>query len=242
MFIIASAPNKRSLGATNGLSQTTVSIARAIGPALSTSLFSYSVEKNLLKGYAVYVIFATLSCFALRLATRLPEKVWDWENSTPDSNFASTWYKDAVRGGSCLGAPFIDVLYYMKRPRLLHWSRFKHAITSTNLYGSTANVFDIILILTNRFFASYFNSKELWVVRFMHLVLNCTPGVDERYYNAIHVGKLSRQSSSQISKQFNSRCCRWLVWSRFDAVGSRSTRKVLSFVEYSNRSHGFESQ
>jgi len=92
MFITASAPNKRSLGATNGLSQTAVSIARAIGPALSTSLFSYSVEKNLLGGYAVYVIFATLSCFALRLAVCLPEKVWDWEESSPNPN-ASTWNK-----------------------------------------------------------------------------------------------------------------------------------------------------
>lgn len=90
MFITTSAPNQRSLGATNGLSQTTVSIARAIGPALSTSLFSYSVEMNLLGGYAVYVIFAILSYFALRLATCLPEKVWDWEDSSPDSNVAST--------------------------------------------------------------------------------------------------------------------------------------------------------
>lgn len=77
MYITASAPNKRSLGATNGLSQTTVSIARAIGPALATSLFSFSVEMNLLGGYAVYAFFASLSCFAIVLSTHLPEKVWD---------------------------------------------------------------------------------------------------------------------------------------------------------------------
>jgi len=77
MFITASAPNKRSLGATNGLSQMTVSIARAIGPAMSTSLFSFSVEKNILGGFGVYVIFAILSVLALRLATRLPSKVWE---------------------------------------------------------------------------------------------------------------------------------------------------------------------
>lgn len=77
MYITTSAPNKRSLGATNGLSQTTVSIARAIGPALSTSLFSVSVQKNILGGFGVYAIFTTLSCFALFLASRLPEKVWD---------------------------------------------------------------------------------------------------------------------------------------------------------------------
>ena len=72
MFITASTPNKHSLGATNGLSQMSVSIARAIGPAMSTSLFSFCVENNIFGGFGVYVIFAILSLFALRLATRLP--------------------------------------------------------------------------------------------------------------------------------------------------------------------------
>jgi len=77
IFVTSSAPNPQSLGATNGLSQTTVSIARAIGPALSTSLFSLSVEKNILGGFGVYVAFATISVFAVYLATRLPPKAWD---------------------------------------------------------------------------------------------------------------------------------------------------------------------
>lgn len=77
MYITTSAPNQRSLGATNGLSQTIVSIARAIGPALSTSLFSYSVQMNVLHGYGVYAIFAALSALALYLATLLPERTWD---------------------------------------------------------------------------------------------------------------------------------------------------------------------
>lgn len=84
MYVTASAPNKRSLGATNGISQTSVSIARAIGPALSTSLFSLSVSRNLLGGYAVYAIFFVLSCVALPLAVRLPTKVWD--EADEDSN------------------------------------------------------------------------------------------------------------------------------------------------------------
>lgn len=77
MFITASAPNKRSLGATNGLSQTTVSIARAIGPAMSTSLFSVSVEHNLLGGYAVYAILFGFSCLAILLAMQLPLEMWE---------------------------------------------------------------------------------------------------------------------------------------------------------------------
>ena len=77
IFINASSPNKHSLGATNGLSQMAVSISRAIGPAMSTSLFSFSVENNIFGGFGVYVVFAILSVLALRLATRLPSKVWE---------------------------------------------------------------------------------------------------------------------------------------------------------------------
>lgn len=77
MYITASAPNKRSLGATNGLSQMTVSIARAIGPALSTSLFSYSVQYNIFGGYGVYLLMTILSFLALILATQLPAQVWE---------------------------------------------------------------------------------------------------------------------------------------------------------------------
>jgi len=84
IFINSSAPNQRSLGATNGLSQTTVSIARAVGPTLSTSLFSFSVEKNILGGFGIYVVFATLSAFAVYLATFLPPKPWDQHESDPD--------------------------------------------------------------------------------------------------------------------------------------------------------------
>ncbi|KAK2462968.1 hypothetical protein APHAL10511_005020 [Amanita phalloides] len=77
IYITASSPNKNSLGTTNGISQTTVSIARAIGPALATSLFSFSVDKNILDGYAVYAILFVLSCLALLPALRLPAKPWD---------------------------------------------------------------------------------------------------------------------------------------------------------------------
>jgi hypothetical protein len=72
MCVTASAPNKRSLGATNGLSQTTVSISRAIGPALSTSLFSFSVQHNILWGYGVYLLMEILVLLALVLANFLP--------------------------------------------------------------------------------------------------------------------------------------------------------------------------
>ncbi|KAF8878528.1 major facilitator superfamily domain-containing protein [Infundibulicybe gibba] len=53
MYITASPPNEHSLGATNGLAQTTVSLVRTLGPTISTSLFALSAEKNLMGGYAV---------------------------------------------------------------------------------------------------------------------------------------------------------------------------------------------
>lgn len=86
MYVTASAPNKRSLGATNGLSQTTASIVRAIGPALSTSLFSYSIQHNILGGYGVYVLMATLSLFALVIATFLPAHLWE-DNDTRSNRY-----------------------------------------------------------------------------------------------------------------------------------------------------------
>ncbi|KAF7341669.1 Efflux pump azaL [Mycena sanguinolenta] len=79
MFLNASAP-KESRGAVNGLGQTAVSVARAIGPALSTSLFSLSVERNLLGGYAVYAILGAISVGAVILAMRLPRELWEEED------------------------------------------------------------------------------------------------------------------------------------------------------------------
>ncbi|KAJ7881008.1 major facilitator superfamily domain-containing protein [Mycena olivaceomarginata] len=76
MFVTASAP-KSSRGSVHGMSQTLVSLSRAVGPAMSTSLFSLSVQHNLLSGYMVYLVFFVLSGFALVLAERLPEEVWD---------------------------------------------------------------------------------------------------------------------------------------------------------------------
>ncbi|KAF8876548.1 hypothetical protein BD779DRAFT_1560046, partial [Infundibulicybe gibba] len=54
-----------------------VSFVRAVGPALATSLFSFSVEKNMLGGYAVYAILFCISCLTIFLAVLLPEKVWE---------------------------------------------------------------------------------------------------------------------------------------------------------------------
>ncbi|KAI6095037.1 MFS general substrate transporter [Pisolithus croceorrhizus] len=73
VFVTKAAPNKYSLGTMNGLSQTTTSIARAMGPATFTSLFAFSKEYNLLGGNLVYVVLLLLLCLLVFLSRRLPE-------------------------------------------------------------------------------------------------------------------------------------------------------------------------
>ncbi|KAF8553972.1 MFS general substrate transporter [Imleria badia] len=73
MFVTRAAPNKRSLGSVNGLSQSFTSIARAIGPASTTSLFALSKEFNILGGNLVYVILALLATTLVLLSRRLPD-------------------------------------------------------------------------------------------------------------------------------------------------------------------------
>lgn len=76
IFIAAASPNRASLGATNGLSQMTVSIMRAIGPAMSNSLFSLSIEKGYLNGYLVYYVLILVVSGAMVIASMLPRKLW----------------------------------------------------------------------------------------------------------------------------------------------------------------------
>ncbi|KAG8734023.1 hypothetical protein FRC10_011997 [Ceratobasidium sp. 414] len=56
IFVTSAAPSRSSLGTLNGISQTTISVIRAIGPATATSLFALSVERNLLGGWFVYAV------------------------------------------------------------------------------------------------------------------------------------------------------------------------------------------
>ncbi|KAG2739772.1 MFS general substrate transporter [Suillus brevipes Sb2] len=75
MIITASAPTKNTLGTINGLAQTSASIARAIGPAFTTSLFAASKEHNLLGGNAVFFILFMLACALRWLGSRLPDEI-----------------------------------------------------------------------------------------------------------------------------------------------------------------------
>ncbi|KAG1772457.1 major facilitator superfamily domain-containing protein [Suillus occidentalis] len=77
MFVTASAPAKNVLGVVNGLSQSSGSVARALGPALTTSLFAFSKQHNILNGNAVYVVLIILSGVLRWLGSQLPDEIQD---------------------------------------------------------------------------------------------------------------------------------------------------------------------
>lgn len=76
IFITASAPSPRYLGTVNGLAQTAVAGARAIGPAMSTSLFALSHQHDLLGGNAVYLFMITIALGVFFVASLLPKQAW----------------------------------------------------------------------------------------------------------------------------------------------------------------------
>ena len=76
MYISSAAPNKRSLGATNGVAQTVVSIQRTVGPAAAASLFALSLDNNILGGNFVYVVLLALVWVGLGVAMQLPKNTW----------------------------------------------------------------------------------------------------------------------------------------------------------------------
>jgi MFS family permease len=76
MYISSAAPNKRSLGATNGIAQTVVSIQRTVAPAAAASLFAFSLDRNILGGNFVYVVLLSIVCVALGVSVELPENTW----------------------------------------------------------------------------------------------------------------------------------------------------------------------
>nr|GAT52890.1 major facilitator superfamily multidrug-resistance DHA1 sub-family [Mycena chlorophos] len=76
IYISSAAPNRASLGATNGLCQLSVSLMRTMGPATANSLFSLSIEKQYMQGWMVYFILMALTMGALWVGAMLPKKPW----------------------------------------------------------------------------------------------------------------------------------------------------------------------
>ena len=72
IYITAASPNKRSLGATNGLALTLVSIGRMLAPAMANSLLAFSIQYQILWGYAAYIVLIFLAIGGIGLASKLP--------------------------------------------------------------------------------------------------------------------------------------------------------------------------
>jgi hypothetical protein len=76
MYISSATPNRRSLGALNGLAQSVASVQRAVGPAAAGSLFAFSVTNNILGGNFVYIVLFTLVGIGLYFTAKLPKDAW----------------------------------------------------------------------------------------------------------------------------------------------------------------------
>ncbi|KAH9052776.1 MFS general substrate transporter [Lactarius vividus] len=76
MYIASAPPNKRSLGATNGIAQTIISVQRTVGPAAATSLFAFSLDHNILGGNFVYIVLLAVVCVGVGIAVQLPDETW----------------------------------------------------------------------------------------------------------------------------------------------------------------------
>ena len=72
ILVVTNAP-QGSMGAANGMAQLIASSMRAIAPTIATSLFSISLEDNLLGGHMVYYILLAIICTGIRLSFLLPE-------------------------------------------------------------------------------------------------------------------------------------------------------------------------
>ncbi|RXW25526.1 hypothetical protein EST38_g341 [Candolleomyces aberdarensis] len=72
LMVIHNAPSKLLLGSANGAAQMVTSGSRALAPAIASSLFSLSIQRNLLGGYAVYYIFVVLAAIVIQASRYLP--------------------------------------------------------------------------------------------------------------------------------------------------------------------------
>ncbi|KAJ2926058.1 hypothetical protein H1R20_g11036, partial [Candolleomyces eurysporus] len=72
LIVIENCPNKLLLGSANGAAQMVASGNQAVASAFVSSLFSLSIQRNLLGGYAVYYILVVLVAITIRASQYLP--------------------------------------------------------------------------------------------------------------------------------------------------------------------------
>ncbi|KAG8750810.1 hypothetical protein FRC11_010034 [Ceratobasidium sp. 423] len=72
LLVTRSAPCKHSRGTVNGLAQMVASASRAVGPAMATSLFAFSVKSNILGGNLVWLVFSLVALMGVVSAYQIP--------------------------------------------------------------------------------------------------------------------------------------------------------------------------
>ncbi|KAG2138611.1 major facilitator superfamily domain-containing protein [Suillus bovinus] len=79
LFIRAAAPNRASVGATNGITQTVVALARIFGPASAASVFSYSLQERH-DAWLLYYFLIAIAFLAVGTALLIPRDPSVWED------------------------------------------------------------------------------------------------------------------------------------------------------------------
>ena len=73
ILTVDSSPTKASLASVNGLGQIVACFTRSLSPSIASSLFSISIQHNLLGGNMVYVILLSIILLAIRVSLLLPK-------------------------------------------------------------------------------------------------------------------------------------------------------------------------
>ncbi|KAF5359756.1 hypothetical protein D9756_003027 [Leucocoprinus leucothites] len=77
LFIMDAAPTRNTLGAVNGLGQMMSSVARTVAPSFASSLFSISLQKQLLGGHFVYILLLSITIVGVYMSNQLPSGMRD---------------------------------------------------------------------------------------------------------------------------------------------------------------------
>jgi len=72
IIVVNSSPTRATLGATNGLAQEVASGTRAAAPTIASSLFSVSLQRQLLGGNFAFVVLFGFTLIAIQRTARLP--------------------------------------------------------------------------------------------------------------------------------------------------------------------------
>ncbi|KAL4078833.1 major facilitator superfamily domain-containing protein [Scleroderma yunnanense] len=74
VYVNGAAPNRASIGATNGLAQLLVSIVRAVGPWAVNSAFALGIQQHVMGGHFAYWVIVGMTAISLVIGVALPER------------------------------------------------------------------------------------------------------------------------------------------------------------------------